>query len=230
MSGGACDDRRRRRRHATESRDCVAHRFRNDPGGEYADFVDARIHRARRAHERDVPIEPRCDGWIARANPCCALSATSRHSDREAQAFVTTTTRVVLPNVAPGNGRVPSGAVVPASTVPSARSTSPREFTAASAATTSGPSRRIAVPIPPGAPCSVPSHFPTRALRPAPTAPRTAPPVPDSSSAAASAWRPSSGPGTSMTPGARSKSAAAGTIGTGPAVVGKPRPSSASAA
>ncbi len=124
--------------------------------------------------------------------------------------------------VGAGKAGAPSGAVEPARTTPSGPMTSPAGLQATSAPTVASPSRTAAVPNPPATACSRPRHFPTVAPRPAPIRPETAGSPRAASSAAA---HPSPGPGACAT--GRSKRAAATTIGTGPAGVGKPWPRSA---
>ena len=122
----------------------------------------------------------------------------------------------------PGTAAPSDGAVDPARMRPSAPITSPAGLQATRAPTVASPSRTAAVPRPPGTAYSRPRHFPTVAPRPAPIRPETAGSPRAASTAAA---HPSSGPGVRAT--GRSNRAAATTIGTTPAEVGKPWPRSA---
>src|SRR5437763_1903489 len=98
---------------------------------------------------------------------------------------------------------------------------SPTAFTTASAATVAPATDVQAWPRPPGLDHSGPARLPTVTPVPAPTRPR-ADPLPAAMAASASA-----GPGHSAWPSTRSKTTAAGTMGTGPAFVGYPRPAAA---
>ena len=145
------------------------------------------------------------------------------------RASVATTTSVVCsPSTngsGSGNGGASGGAVEPASRRPSSPTTSPIALTIASAPTTASSARADADPRPPGTRWSAPFHFPTVAPAPAPTCPvASGPPC----SAAVKAATPSSGPGRMPPELTRSYTAAAGTIGTFPPAVEKPRPCASS--
>ena len=171
---------------------------------------------------------PSSEVWAGRRQTDSAswLRTASRvSSGRVSAASVATTTSVVC---SPTCRSAASGAGIagpPVSGVPARSNPSPTPFTTASAATVAPCTSTAADPRPPG--CVSSRQRATSAPVPAPTRPTGT----GSVLAAAYTLAPLSRSGRiGSPPSVRSKMTAAGTIGTGPALVATPRPSASSAA
>ena len=171
---------------------------------------------------------------MARASPSCAPRATWWQPSLSSLALVTTTPIVVLVTAPEPAAAVPSavrsrpvspggGSSGHGSSSKPAPWTSPQGLAATRAATTRSPSRRSAPTSPPGTARSMPLHLDAVAPVPAPIRP-TADTAPAPAIASAAAIRPCSTPGrTEASPTARSNRLRPTTIGTRPAMVGRPR-------